>query len=58
MLLKNGCSNLYFHLYNLDERWKTFSYLTSLSCRGPVNMSTTTFPNISLTKIVGNLSVF
>ena len=57
MSLKNGCNNLYFHPYNLDERKKSFFYLTSLSCRGPVNPSTPIFGNVSLTETTTNLIV-
>ena len=38
--VKNGCNNLYFHPYPFDVSYKSFSYLTSLSHRDPVNLST------------------
>ena len=53
--LKRGWNNLYLHLYFFDMSCKSFSYLTSLSRRGPVNLSTTTFSNISLTGTITNL---
>ena len=57
MSLKNDCINLYFHPYNLDERQKSLSYLTSLSHRSLVNTSTHTFPNTNLTKTINNLPI-
>ena len=54
---KYGCNNLYFHPYNLPSRYKLLFYLTSLSCRGPVNTSTPTFSNINFTKAIKNLPV-
>ena len=38
--LKNDCNNLYFHPYTLNMSYKPFSYLTSFSHSGPVNLST------------------
>ena len=55
--LKNDCSNLYFYLYNFNKSYKFFAYLTSLSRRGPVNQSTSTFGNINLTETATNLIV-
>ena len=55
MSLKNGCNNFYFHRYKLRKGHKLFSYLTSLSRRKPVNLSTTTFGNINLTETIANL---
>ena len=52
---KNNCNNLYFHLYAFGMSYKSFSYLTSLSNRSPVNPSTTTFGNINLTETMTNL---
>ena len=57
MSLKNGSNNLYFHSYTMDERQKPFSYMTSLSRRGPVNPSILTFGNINLTETIKNLIV-
>ena len=50
--LKNGSNNLYFFPYAFDERQKSFLYLASLFHSGPVNPSTSTFPNISLTETI------
>ena len=49
-MLKNDSKNLYFHLYTFNMIYKSFSYLTSLFCRGPVNASTPIFSNIYLTE--------
>ena len=57
MSLKYGCNNLYLQHYTFDERQKSFSYLTLLSRRGPVNLSTPTFRNINLTETIANLIV-
>ena len=57
MSRKNGCNNLYFHPYNLDETYKSFflSDVTFPSWSGKsVNP---TFPNINLTKTIRNLPV-
>ena len=54
---KYGCNNLYYHPFNLLKEKKLFFYLMSLSCRGPVNTSTSTFPNINFTKTIQNLPV-
>ena len=54
MSRKNGCNNLYFYFYNLDEKKKLFFYMTSLSRRGPVNTSISTFANFYLTKTIKN----
>ena len=53
--LKIGCNNLYIHTYTFDGRWESFSYLTSLSRRGPVNPSTPIFLNINLRETITNL---
>ena len=53
--MKNGYSNLYFHLYTFDQRQKLFSYLTPLSLRCPVSQSTSTFHYISQTETIKNL---
>ena len=53
--LKNGFNNLYFHPYTFNMIYKSFSYLTSLSRRGPVNPSTSTFGSINLAKTMTNL---
>ena len=55
--LKKGCNDLYFHPFNFNLSSKTFSYLTSFSCRGWVNPSTPTFGNIDLTEIIIDLHV-
>ena len=55
--MKNGCNNFFFHLYTFDERYKSVSYLTSLSRRGPVTATTHTFPNINVTKTIANLPI-
>ena len=57
MSLKNGCNNLYYHPYTFDERYKSISYLTSLSRHSPVNPSSSTFGNINLTEAMTNLIV-
>ena len=44
MSTKNGCNNLYYHPFSLSKGQNLFSYLTSLSRRGPVNPSTPNFP--------------
>ena len=54
---KNGCNNLYYHPFSLSKGQNLFSYLTSLSRRGPVNPSTPTFGNINLTETMTNLIV-
>ena len=53
--LKNGYSNLYFHLYTFDMSYKSFSYMNSLSRPVPVNPSIPTFRNIHLTETITNL---
>ena len=55
--LKISCNNLYFHFYTIDMGCKSFSYLTSFSRRGPVNLSTPTFGNINLTEKMVNVIV-
>ena len=55
--LKNGFNNLYFDPYTFNMIYKSFSYLTSLSRRGPVNPSTSTFGSINLAKTMTNLLV-
>ena len=55
MSLTYGYKNLYFHPYTFDERKKSFSYLTSLSRRGTVNPSTSTFGNINITETMTKL---
>ena len=54
---KYGCNNLYYHPLTLSKRQKLFSYLTSFSRSGLVNMSTLKFTNINLTKTITDLSV-
>ena len=46
---------LHSQLFKLT--FKPISYLTSISCRGPVNPSTPTLANINLTKANKNLLV-
>ena len=57
MSLKNGCNNLYYHPLSLSKGQKLFSYLTSFSRRGAVNLSTSNFPNINLKRTITNLPV-
>ena len=57
MSLKIGSNNLYFHPYKLHKGYKLFSYLMSLSPRGPVNPSTPIFGNINLIETITNLIV-
>ena len=53
--MKNGCNNLYLHIYTFDMSYKSFSYLKSFSYRSPVNPLTPTFNNINLTEATANL---
>ena len=53
--LKKGCNNLYFHPFTFNMNYKSFSYLTPLSYRGPVIPSTLVFGNISQTKTMIDL---
>ena len=54
---RNGWNNLYHHPFSLSKGHKLFSYLTSLSLRGPVNPLTVNFPNINLTRTITNLPI-
>ena len=54
-LIKNNCNNLCFHNKSFKITLKPNSYLTSIFHRSPVNQSTPTFSNISLTKTMTNL---
>ena len=42
--VKNGRKNLYLHPKPFNTIFKSYWYLMSLSCRGPINPSTPTFP--------------
>ena len=50
-------ARIYFHLKPFNTTFKSHSYLMSLSRRGSVNPSTSTFPNINPTKTITNLPV-
>ena len=50
--LKNGCNHLYLPPNTFNMSLRSFSYLVSISWGGPVNPSTSTFPNINLTKTI------
>ena len=61
MFLKNSikisCKNLYYNPKPFRIIFKSNSYLMSVSHRGPVNPSASTFPNINITKTIKNLLV-
>ena len=52
-----GCNNFYYHPFRLSKGQNLFSYLTSISLRGPVNPGTPNFHNINLTRTITNLTV-
>ena len=54
-ITKKGCINLYLLPKVFHGSSKSNSYLMSISRRGPVNLSTSTFGNINLTKTVTDL---
>ena len=54
---KYSRNNLNYHPFRLSKLQKLFSYLTSLSRCGPLNLSTPNFHNINLTRIITNLPV-
>ena len=49
--------NIYFHRSYFNISYKSFSLRASLSRRGPVNLSTTTFYNIILTETMQTLPI-
>ena len=57
MSLKNCSNNFYFDPYTFDERYKSVSYLTSLSRHGSVNPSPSLFGYINFTEAITNLIV-
>ena len=54
---KMNSNKLYFNHYTFIMSYKLFSYLTSLSCSKPVNLSTLTFGNTSLAEAMQNLPI-
>ena len=54
---KMAAININFHPYTFDLSYKSFPYMTPLSCWGLVNPSTSTFLDINLTKTNKNLPV-
>ena len=53
--IKNGWNNLYFQPKFIKVTSNPNTCLMSISRRSPINLSTTTFPNINLTQAKGNL---
>ena len=49
-ITEKDCNDLYFHSCTFNMSYKSFSFLMTLSPRGHVNSSTTTFGNINLTE--------
>ena len=54
-MTEKGYNNLYLLTKVFHKSSKSNSYLMPISRRGPVNLSTPTFDNISLTEAMTNL---